>query len=198
MRRDAFIDGAYRYWLLRDWSGIGVNRALGPLPERFGVLWVMLNPSTADAEVDDPTIRKCSGFTKRLGHESFAVVNLFAYRATDPRELKVPSDGSWPVPGSWARHIIGPKNDSTIEALAPRASLIICAWGAFDGLNLSVRAAQVVELVRPSLTATWALGLTKAGAPRHPLMMPYYAATELKPWPPESRTFSQYTPRAAR
>jgi hypothetical protein len=227
MRRDALIDGHYRYWLLRDWSGIGVNRALGPLPERFGVLWVMLNPSTADHQLDDPTIRKCIGFTKRLGFESFAVVNLFALRSSDPGLLRTTA--------ALGEDIVGPKNDETIAKLASQAALIICAWGAYDGLgpHIDLRIREVTKLLESWRTCstcngtmsrpvyaglndtfigakacpacldhhgeercpTRALGFTKSGEPRHPLMMPYYAASELKAWPAGSKATGSHTPR---
>jgi len=120
------------------------------------VLWVMLNPSTADDTVDDPTIRRVRGFTsrfsERLGVYGFTVVNLFALRSTDPRVLT----------GSDAD--IGPDNDRVIAEEAKRAALIVCAWGAHPTFG---RAAQVRKLLGSA--PLWCLGTTKAGAPRHPL-----------------------------
>lgn len=167
MRRDALIEAGYRYWLGRDWGSIA-----------FGdyVLWVMLNPSTADAEKDDPTIRKCIGFTRRFGYQRLVVVNLFAFRATDPREL---ADQEL-----LAGDIVGPRNDEFITELGLRAAVIVCAWGAFEGVDVAARARAVDPLLpRYSDRVPCCLGYSKAGAPRHPLMMPYYAATQLKPWP---------------
>jgi hypothetical protein len=186
VRREALIEGSFRYWLLRDWSGRPLQVGYGPL--KFGVLWVMLNPSVADERRDDPTIRKCIGFTKRMGHESFAVVNLYAFRATDPGELRTASGRG--------QDIVGPRNDETIKALASQASVIICAWGAYDGIDLAPRVAHVTASIRSAQDRSLkALGLTKAGAPRHPLMMPYYAATELAPWPPPAAAIGLDTPR---
>lgn len=190
MRRAAHLEGAYRYWLSRDWSErtTGVNLAIAP--EQFGALWLMLNPSTADGHGDDPTIRKCIGFTKRLGFESFAVANLFALRATVPGVLRVDH--------SSGRDIVGPKNDETIKALAAQAKMIICAWGAFSGLGpyMEQRIRDVGAMLKSSCTPTLALGYTKAGEPRHPLMMPYYAAVTLKPWPPEDVLKPYFEPKA--
>lgn len=191
MRRDAHIDGDYRYWLLRDWSGRPVTSAFvssGRAYVPFGVLWVMLNPSTADHDQDDPTIRKCIGFTRRLGHNSLVVVNLFAYRATDPRDLMFSKRPATFAGGSWWDHIVGPENDGLIANLATQASLIICAWGAYAGLGreMEVRIRAVHRLLEASaqgIVPLRALGFSKAGEPRHPLMMPYYAASELHPWP---------------
>lgn len=185
MKRGAAIDGEFRYWLWRDWSGRQHEYdAWGPL--KFGVLWVMLNPSTADHQADDPTIRKCIGFTKRLGHESFAVTNLFALRSKDPEALRTAH--------LLNQDIIGPRNDSLIAMFAERASVIICAWGAYAGLGneMGIRIRELRKLLEGGTAPRLALGFTKAGAPRHPLMMPYYAATELKPWPPSP---DAHTPR---
>jgi hypothetical protein len=178
VRREALIEGSFRYWLLRDWSGRPLQVGYGPL--KFGVLWVMLNPSVADERRDDPTIRKCVGFTKRMGLDSFVVVNLYAFRATDPGELRTAS--------ARGQDIVGPRNDEMIKALADQASVIICAWGAYDGIDLAPRVAHVTASIKSAQDGRFAsslkaLGLTKAGAPRHPLMMPYYAATDLTPWP---------------
>ncbi len=120
------------------------------------VLWVMLNPSTADDTLDDPTIRRVRGFTsrftERLGVYGFTVVNLFALRATDPRLLT----------GSFGD--IGPDNDRVITEESERAALIVCAWGANPTFG---RAGQVRKLL--GAAPLWCLGTTKAGAPRHPL-----------------------------
>ena len=199
MRRQALIDGDFRYWLERDWA------------ESEGspyVLWVMLNPSTADHRADDPTVRKCIGFTKRFGYSRLFVVNLFALRATDPAVLQT-------VQGSGG-DVVGPCNDEYISKLAQNAPVIVCAWGAYDGLGFRIEhrireVRSILERWRRCTTCkgtmslpvegggvscptcldhqgeercpTVALGYAKAGQPRHPLMMPYYAAAELKPWP---------------
>lgn len=164
MKREALIDRDYRYWLSRDWS------------EAEGspyVLWVMLNPSIADGKADDPTVRKCIGFTTRLGYQRLFVVNLFALRATDPNVLTTARESGV--------DIVGPCNDSYIVGLAKTAPVIIFAWGAYEGVDVNGRAVEVGSLLaRPDARC---LGYSKTGQPRHPLMMPYYAATQLKPWP---------------
>lgn len=141
-------DGAYRYRLTRWWSAAGVVR------------WIMLNPSTADAEVDDPTIRRCIGFTRAWGYGSVEVVNLYALRATDPREL--------------ARHPdpVGPDNDLYLRGrdvlLVP--TLVVCAWGAH--LMAARRAPEVLRLLDADGQVPHVLGLTQANQPRHPLYLP--------------------------
>src|SRR5881396_744410 len=100
-------DRRYRYRLWRRWDR---SRAV--------VAFVMLNPSTADAMHDDPTIRRCIGFARNWGFGGVDVVNLFALRATDPRALRRAHDP------------VGPANDRHIASAGSRASLVILAWGA--------------------------------------------------------------------
>ncbi len=152
--------GLYRYSLVRNW-----HPGLPPLT------FVMLNPSTADADVDDPTIRRCVGFAKREGYGGLQVVNVFAYRATDPRELERAADPQ------------GPENWRYISAAAQSANMIgapmVCAWGVHAGKAGSALAGKLVGL-GASLVA---LGVTKDGSPKHPLyiagnapLMPYAGA----------------------
>ncbi|WP_127580893.1 DUF1643 domain-containing protein [Paenibacillus koleovorans] len=144
MIKDAIIDstGAYRYSLWRIWN-----------PDLPKVLFVMLNPSTADASIDDPTIRRCIGFAKAWGFGSLEVVNLFAYRATDPEELKKCSDP------------IGPNNDYHIRRAAHRADKIIAAWGTKG--SLLGRDRLVMEIFHSF--PMFCLDVSKAGHPKHPL-----------------------------
>lgn len=137
-------DGVYRYSLTRRWGD-------GP-----SAVFIMLNPSTADATQDDPTIRRCIGFAKREGCASLTVVNLFAYRATDPRALLDAEDPQ------------GPDNSRHITRALLNADLRIAAWGAFQWTHR--------ERLRRPYVEDWAggkpllcLGTTSAGAPRHPL-----------------------------
>lgn len=142
--------GRYRWSLHRWW-------APGPT-----VLWVMLNPSTADACRDDPTIRRCIGFSHRWGFGGLAVVNLFGLRSTDPAALLVDDDP------------VGADNDTVLEQLVMQVSLVVAAWGAHPISR--TRAA----LVRPMLGGACCLGLTRDGQPRHPLYV--RAETELRPF----------------
>lgn len=150
--RKAFVSecGRYRYWLTRRWSA-------GPI----GTI-VMLNPSTADAEVDDPTIIRVMRFFAREGCGAVGVVNLFAFRATDPRELLAANDP------------VGALNDEHIELAASvsagQDAPIVVAWGAGvpKGSN---RPDQVVELLRPHAARLRCFGYTAKGLPRHPLML---------------------------
>lgn len=156
----ADLEGDYRYWLTREWSPTGPT-----------VLWVMLNPSTATADVDDPTIRKIVGFSKRWGFGSLEVVNLFAFRATEPRAMLA------------ARDPVGPRNDAAIAAAAGRAALVVCAWGNHGGHLGRDRAVR--ELLRERELAC--LRVTKQGQPQHPL----YISGDARPVPfggEESRT----------
>lgn len=125
------------------------------------LLFIMLNPSTADATQDDPTIRKCRGFSERLGFSFFEVVNLFDYRATDPKDLKK-------SPEPCSQH-----NMPMILAAARHSEMVICAWGthgSYRGQDL-----QVIRMLECASIPMKALGVTKDGHPRHPLYVPYSA-----------------------
>lgn len=149
--------GHYRYRLWRQWAEVPP------------VLFVMLNPSTADATQDDPTIRRCIGYAKRWGRGGIIVANLYAWRATKPADLHVAQGpvGEYPVIGFSG----GPenRNDKALEEAALDADLVIAAWGADPG-PIRHRPAYVLELLRRRCEIK-ALGLTKHGQPRHPLYM---------------------------
>jgi hypothetical protein len=159
LRRYATISdcGQYRYRLSRVWDGA-----------RQLLTFVMLNPSTADAEQDDPTIRRCMGFARTFGYGGINVLNIFALRATDPRQLS-----GHPDP-------VGPYNDQMLYAylaVDPMRAQTVAAWGAHKAAT--VRAAA---LTAPG-TAPWScLGVTKDGHPRHPLYLP--ANAQLRLWRP--------------
>lgn len=150
IRRSAIISncGTYRYLLSRDWDDT--------LPR---AAYIMLNPSTADAYEDDPTIRKCTTFAKQEGMGGFDVVNLFAYRATKPKDLRA---------NGWQR---GPENDLHIEHAARRAAAVVCAWGA-NARGL-VRAGELLSMLKQWDIEPVALRLLSDGTPEHPLMLPY-------------------------
>lgn len=115
----------------------------------------MLNPSTADAEVLDPTVRRCLGFAHDWGFGSIEVVNLFAFRATDPRDLLR------------AAAPVGAANDRAILDAASAADRVVVAWGA-HGTHLG-RGAEVAGRLADNSVQTLALATTKGGQPRHPL-----------------------------
>jgi hypothetical protein len=145
MKRDAVISpcGTYRYELVRRWKE-------GPL-----LGWVMLNPSTADGTIDDPSVRRCIGFGIDWGYAGIVIRNAYALRATDPAQLTRHPDP------------IGPDNDAYLERCADDP-LTVLAWGAHGG----DRAALVAERLRHTTATLRCLGTTKHGAPRHPLYIP--------------------------
>ena len=146
-------DRIYRYVLYRVWD-----------EAKPRVMFIGLNPSTADESVDDPTIRRCKRFADDWGYGGLIMTNLFALRATAPKVM--------------LSHItpIGPKNDYWLETLARDAGIIIAAWGT----NGSHQGRD--KMVLRFMPQTRHLGLTKAGMPRHPL----YLKADTKPqiWRP--------------
>ena len=135
--------GAYRYRLHRTWEQRGKR-----------VVFVLLNPSTADAETNDPTIRRCIGFARDWGFGSMVVVNLFGFRATRPDDLFK------------ARDPIGPDNDRWLRREIRRAHRVVMGWGAHSGIEDRAAAATGRN------PGPWTcLGTTKDGHPRHPLYM---------------------------
>jgi hypothetical protein len=149
MRKWAEIspDGLYRYELGRDWSG------LAPL-DRGYVNFIGLNPSTADAEEDDPTIRRMIGFTKLWGYDQMIVTNLFAFRATDPEDMKRAIDP------------IGFENSWRCLEIAENAALNVACWGT-NGTFLDRD--EFYKLLIPNLMC---IQRTKSGHPNHPLYLP--------------------------
>ncbi len=140
--------GRYRYAL---------ERKVGEGPN---LCWLMLNPSTADASVDDPTIRKVKEFTRRSGYGVALVVNLFAWRATDPRDVR-----------SNLAVAEGEHNFSAITQAAAISEAVVCAWGATPW---AVKQAEhVLSWLDDCGARLLCLGRTKSGAPLHPLMPSY-------------------------
>ena len=138
--------GKYRYLLSR---AAEVDK-----PEHGTAVFIMLNPSTADAIHDDATIRRCRAFAKRWGCNGILVANLYAFRATNPAQLSAANDP------------VGPDNRQWLERAALEHYNVICAWGA-DAKAERVR--DVVEIFEGMGTRLWCLGTTKNGSPRHPL-----------------------------
>lgn len=153
----------YRYLLTRVWDEAGPR-----------ALFVMLNPSTATEVQNDPTVERCERRARALGFGAFRVTNIFAFRATDPRAMRAEADP------------VGPQNDAAIlESLSwagAAADRIICAWGT-HGAHLA-RGVAVERLLRDAGRELFALGLTAAGAPKHPLYIGY--ACPLQLWEPQS------------
>nr|WP_295828256.1 DUF1643 domain-containing protein [uncultured Azospirillum sp.] len=166
--------GAYRYWLRRDLGMIN----LGNPP----VVFCMLNPSTADATEDDPTIRRCRDYADRWGAPWFGVVNLFAFRSTDPDIL---------FDYAACQDPIGPSNRPVIhyvaKALAAEGGRIVCGWGS-TGQSKAVSRKYIAQVVEDVVTIIRAAGLEpqalrqseKTSQPWHPLYLP--ATLVPQPW----------------
>jgi hypothetical protein len=146
--------GTYRYRLERR-----IETAVAPLC----VAYIGVNPSTADATLDDATVRKWRGFTMRYGASRFVVGNLFAFRATDVRELAAAPDP------------IGPENDEHLRYIIGHADLVVPCWGPRAKVPSTLRGRyDVVEaMMRASGRPIKAFGFAKCGAPLHPLMLGY-------------------------
>jgi hypothetical protein len=160
-------DQLYRYALVRRWHYPGL---LDLEHGRAPLTVIMLNPSTADGDVDDPTIRRCVGFARALELAGVLVVNLYAYRATKPADLWAAEDP------------VGPHADKFILEAAVRSTELgaplVAAWGAHARPD---RVEHVLELIDRAGARLTALGTTKAGQPRHPLYLP--ATARPARWP---------------
>ncbi|NKX45535.1 DUF1643 domain-containing protein [Roseicyclus persicicus] len=146
---------AYRYTLTRVWNDAG-RRAV----------FVMLNPSTATEVQNDPTVERCERRARALGFGAFRVLNIFAFRATDPREMRAAADP------------VGPANDAAILRALPWADRVICAWGT-HGAHLG-RGPAVEAMLRGAGVPLHHLGLSKDGHPKHPLYIGYHVQPQ--PW----------------
>lgn len=163
-------DMRHRYRLHRL---ICVGSGEGILPGAVRVLFIMLNPSTADADNDDPTIRRAIGFAARFGAPLAAerrvgcvwldVANVFSFRSTDPMGLQRELDEGRDPTG-------GTENDLALLEMAKTADLVVCAWGVHGALR--ARGERVARLLRWAGVRLHTLGLTKDGHPRHPLYLP--------------------------
>ena len=137
----------YRYQLLRVWDE--------SLPK---IMWLMLNPSTADETKNDPTLQRCENRSRDYGFGGFYVCNIFAYRATDPRDMKAQGNP------------IGFDNLTYILSTAAQSQKIVCGWGSHgthkqQGFRVMASVRQCHDL--------YALRLTAKGEPSHPLYLPY-------------------------
>ena len=146
MKKGAVIDktGLYRYSLWREWD-----------IDKSKIVFIMLNPSKADASIDDPTLRRCISFAKSWDYGSLIVVNLFAFRSASPLELRQVEDP------------IGNQNDRYLKKVIKSADRVVVAWG--NNGKLMQRDRHVLELLSKHNIQPHCLGITKAGYPRHPL-----------------------------
>ncbi|MDG1519000.1 MAG: DUF1643 domain-containing protein [Yoonia sp.] len=145
----------YRYALTRIWDPAGPR-----------LTFVMLNPSTATEMQNDPTVERCERRARALGFGAFRVTNIFAWRDTDPRDMRAADDP------------VGPGNDDAITQAAAWADTIVAAWGT-HGAHLA-RGPAVEAMLRGAGHELSALGVTKHGHPKHPLYIPY--AQQPVPW----------------
>ena len=130
------------------------------------MVFIMLNPSVADADIDDQTIRKCIGFAQRNHCNAIEVVNLFAFRATNPKDLYKEN------------HPVGPDNGVHIQDTVQNPNaIVVCAWGANEALGQMVVLKAKLKMwgVKPMC-----LSKTKNGSPGHPCMLPY--SSQLQPY----------------
>jgi hypothetical protein len=134
--------GSYRYQLVRQWGNLNT------------VMFIGLNPSTADEKEDDPTIRRCVGFANEWGYGRLFMANVFAYRSTDPKILKSCDDP------------VGEFNDYWLGEMAKFSGLVVACWGVHATLH--DRDKQVKKAI-PNMKC---FGLTKEGHPKHPLYLP--------------------------
>ena len=148
-------DRRYRYTLLHRWDDL-----LTPAVSQ-GIAWICLNPSTADEDQLDPTLRRIQHFSAAWGHTHFVMLNAFAYRATDPADMKAAADP------------VGPDNDHWIAHWAGRVDRIMLGWGE-HGVHLG-RHVRVLELLDPA--KVYCLARNASGQPKHPL----YIAQQTKP-----------------
>lgn len=140
--------GKYRFNLSRIWN-----------PGLKAVTFVMLNPSTADADLDDPTVRRCIGLAKSWGYGAIHVVNLFAYRSTDPANLKDLDE--------WER--IGARNPHHVADFCYKSEIVVLGWGDSIG-KFKIKIPEDIVKVLPAHKIHH-LGLTRKGRPKHPLFV---------------------------
>jgi len=139
-------DRIYRYALYRRWDDALPN-----------LVWIGLNPSTADEIIDDPTVRRIVDFSKAWNYGGAVLLNLFGLRATDPKDLRTASDP------------VGPANDAALTKLCEGHEVIL-AWGVHGGLH--GRDETVTDLLRTANPRqVYCLGRTKGGHPKHPLYL---------------------------
>jgi hypothetical protein len=161
-------DMKYRYLLERTWNTKTWDSENREVISGGGkrILFIMLNPSTADAEKNDPTVKRCVDYAHKWGYGSIEVANLFAYRATNPKDLLKVDDP------------VGPHNLCMIETAVSRANMVVGAWGTAGVPSFYVATVwRVLEIVTKQRDL-YALSITKDGFPGHPL----YQKADVKPF----------------
>ena len=180
MKRYAHISECerYRYRLDRDWSDSKPAPPEFDLFTRDRMVFVMLNPSTADAEQDDPTIRKCVGFCNRWGYKRLTVLNLFALRTSRPKvlseayelhKLGVGDDPQGPVNGLIVRQTLR----------SPDIAGVICAWGNLPDQRMEREALHMRACIKQHEFKLQCLGITRFKQPKHPSRIAYGDPVEL-------------------
>lgn len=159
--------GKYRYRLWRRWTN-----------ELALLNFIMLNPSTADLTQDDPTIRKCMGFAEVLGFGGIVVTNLFAFRATQPRDLFAAVGADL----AGYDRAVGAENDNHLIECVAESGLTICGWGSCHPV-VAVRGHEVRVMIATRyggypLAGLYALRTNRDGEPAHPLYLPYTCRPE--------------------
>lgn len=156
VKSDIFISdcGNYKYWLTKEWDK--------DLPR---VMYIILNPTTADSEIDNQTLKKCIGFAKGWGYGSVEVFNLFSYITKDLNILKniIEENGE--------EAAIGPENDEWIKIAVEKADLIVLAWGN-KGEEFRDRTEKILNILKGKKVKC--LGKTAKKQPRNPRTLAYY------------------------
>ena len=147
----------YRYALTRVWN-----------EDAPRLLFVMLNPSKATELANDPTVERCERRARALNYGAMQVCNIFAWRETDPAQLKKSTNP------------VGAENDDVLTEAASWSDHVLCAWGVHgEHLDRGLHTATLLEKTGADL---FSLGVTKHGHPRHPLYVAY--VQKLEPWQP--------------
>lgn len=171
----AIMHGDYRYLLWRTYAP-GLTYSFAGPGANFNsrhLLWVMCNPSTADASYDDPTVRRIRDFTTAAGYSGLSVVNLWGFRSKLPADLVGATDPT------------GPANWHHVERALWSHFVVVAAWGSLAGVTPDMATAQVRAFLRVARAARGdlvlrCLGTTARGQPRHPLMV--RSGQPLVPW----------------
>ena len=166
-------DGRHRYVL---WRYLTTSES----PRR--IVFVGMNPSTADAQNDDPTIRRCMGFARDLGFDRMYMLNLFTFRATNPSDLPT----GW-IAADSAPEACGIRHREILGTYIGRAGVVVAAWGAIEHPWKAKAIELLLDAARAADKPLLCLGRTKNGDPRHPLYLPKTARP--MPW---SMTVAQY------